>query len=158
MVYWYAMIVYNQSMTRMRAFVSLTTGGQWHGCMHSCHWPLVNDTDACIRVIDRSQWHRCMHSCHWPLVNDTDARIRVIDCGQWHHCIVFKLHSSFCIVFIEKLYLCHWLLYKGVQKSLIPALVPLTIGQWHECNECDLHSAFCIRVIDQTAFVSSTAP
>ena len=24
--------------------------------VHSCHWPLVNDTNACIRVIDRCHW------------------------------------------------------------------------------------------------------
>ena len=35
--------------------MSLTTG-QWHKCMHPCHWPLVNDMNACIRVIDRCHW------------------------------------------------------------------------------------------------------
>ena len=98
------------SMTRMRAFVSLTTG-QWHECfwsmtrMHAfVSLTVVNDTDACIRVIDRGQWHGCVHSCHWPLVNDTNACIRVIDRCHWlgvnYHGIGLELISHFLLAWL----------------------------------------------------------
>ena len=97
----------------------------------------VNDTDACIRVID-----------HWWSMTRIYAFVSltaVNDTNQSASVSLTNLHS------------CHWPLYKGVQKSLVSAFVSLTDGQWHECTECDLHSAICIRVIDQTAFVSLTA-
>ena len=68
--------------------------------VYSCHWLLVNDTNAyswvwiklndtnaCTNVIDRGSmtW---MHSfVSLTAVNDTNACTGVIDHGQWHECM-----------------------------------------------------------------------
>ena len=169
----------------MHASVSLTTG-QWHECRHSCHWPVVNDTDACIRVIDHGQWHLWMHSCHWPPVNDIFECIRVIDhqsmtpvkafvsltTSQWHlwmhlcHWPLFNDENALSVM--SYMHSCHWpncirVIDHSLRKDDCPCLerphhafVSLTTGQWHECTEFDLNQAVCIRVIDQCAFVSLT--
>ena len=86
------------SMTLRHAFVSLTMDIDTNVCIHVIdHWSmtrmlLVNDTDACIRVIDRSQWHGCVHSCHWPWSMTRMRAFVSLTTGQWHEC----LHS------------CHW--------------------------------------------------
>ena len=82
------------SMTFMRAHLSLTG---------------VNDTYACISVIDRGQWQSCMHKCHWPWsmtkmrtylsltsVNDEYACINVID--WWSMTIMRAYLSLTCVI------------------------------------------------------------
>ena len=106
------------SMTRMQvteceshSVVNDTNAyGQWHECSLICHWPVVNDTNACIRVIDRGQWHECLHICHWPVVNDTNACIRVID-------------------------RCHWLvlLYHGIFQTSVPCITVRNEPNNHLC-------------------------
>ena len=102
---------------------------QWQICAHFCHWPAVNDINACIFVIDCSQWQICAHICHWPQsmtnmhaylsltkVNDIYACIFVIDHSQWQLCM----------------HLCHW---------------PKTY--FSLTTECDFDSVACIFVIDR---------
>ena len=112
-----------QSMTRMHAFVSLTA---------------VNDTDACIRVIDRWSMTRMhwvwftlgnLHSCHWPnCICVIDRSIR--GCKKtwfrhWCHWPMVNDTNALSVIYTQqsasvsltKLHSCHWPLYKGVQKS-----------------------------------------
>ena len=160
--------------------------GQWHECRHSCHWPVVNDTDACIRVIDHGQWHLWMHSCHWPPVNDIFECIRVIDhqsmtpvkafvsltTSQWHlwmhlcHWPLFNDKNALSVM--SYMHSCHWPIPKEGWLSLsreAPSCIrvidhwSMTRMHWVWFTISYMHSCHwpnCIRVIDQTAFVSLT--
>ena len=132
----------------MHAFLSLTNG-QWHKCMHSCHWPVVNDINACIYVIDQWSMTKWMNLCHWPVVVFVYKRLQFhlgltpksaflsLTSGQWHECTIeCDLHSANCIFVIDQIP------KRTHQDRLTPysvvmhAFVSLTScsGQWHlEC-------------------------
>ena len=132
----------------MHAFLSLTNG-QWHKCMHSCHWPVVNDINACIYVIDQWSMTKWMNLCHWPVVVFVYKRLQFhlgltpksaflsLTSGQWHECTIeCDLHSANCIFVNDQIP------KRTHQDRLTPysvvmhAFVSLTScsGQWHlEC-------------------------
>ena len=152
----------------MHAFLSLTNG-QWHKCMHSCHWPVVNDINACIYVIDQWSMTKWMNLCHWPVVVFVYKRLQFhlgltpksaflsLTSGQWHECTIeCDLHSVNCIFVIDQMHWCHWPFYKEVQKSLSHCI--RVIDHWVWFTPSDLHLCHwpnalvsltkCICVID----------
>ena len=117
--------------------------------MHSCHWPVVIDTNA-LSVF----YTHHLHSCHWPfpkegwlsLSREASSCIRVID--QWS---MTRMHWVYFT--LSNLHSCHWpicirVIDHSLRRDDCPCLethhhafVSMTSGQWHECTECDLHPA-----------------
>ena len=118
-----------------------------------------------------------VHSCHWPLVNDTNADTRgqlsfliemSLTIGQWHECrhagtIIFPYrgvidHWSMTRMHIAEsesssVHSCHWPLVNDTNADTQGQLsflikVSLTTGQWHECILLSLNKTQCIRVND----------
>ena len=146
----------------MHAFLSLTNG-QWHKCMHSCHWPVVNDINACIYVIDQWSMTKWMNLCHWPVVVFVYKRLQFhlgltpksaflsLTSGQWHECTIeCDLHSVNCIFVIDQ-----WssLSIKGSNSTLV-SLLNLHFCHWPVVN--DMNAQLNVIYIQSTAFLSLT--
>ena len=124
-------------MTRMH------TAGCKSNSVHSCHWPLVNDTNArwglsregqssflrewSMTRMHIGQWHECR------LVNDTNAHWSMTwkHIGQWHKCTLMGLNQTQCIRVIDRWSMTPMHDGASRERDNHPSLGS---GQWHECT------------------------
>ena len=149
--------------------------------MHSCHWPMVNDTNALSVIYTQQSAFVSLtnvHSCHWPTcIRVIDHSLRRDDCpclerphhafvsltsGQWHECTECDLHPASASVSLTNVHSCHWPFPKEGWFSLSrdASSCIRVIDHWSmtRMHRVYFTPSICIRVIDQCAFVSLTIP
>ena len=107
--------------------------------VHSCHWPVVNDTNAF------GQWQKVV-STHYSVKPFRDWSMTPMQFGQWHKCILLSLnhtqwsmtnmHSRVCRHMSYECLLGIWSMTNmQTVESESHSLVNDTnaFGQWHEC-------------------------